>query len=394
MSALLFFTYRLKHKQSLKTGHLSYYTLILGWWLLILLSLALQGGDPAYALAVSAHSGVFIIFYFLIVNRVSSVRSLLVCFIGSMCFQSCLAVMQFLAQGSLGLHFLGEPFLDEGARHLSKMTIAGKDFIRSYGTLPHPNVLGGFLSLSMMGTFFISIKKKGLKTALLTLQFLGLMFSFSRSALISLSFALILMALLYRSEIKKHSKKFMNTVIFVLTLELLVVLWSRIDDLSQSTGERLKGFYDAIMIFDSNPLGVGFQSHTLHLDAVSTVPLMPWDYQPVHNIFLLMLSELGVFGLLLGTWFFLFSILKLYERRKHLLTKQRLQKKRLLLCAILVIALIGLFDHYWLSLHQGLALLIFFFGLASAFSLDPSHVKAIKKGAVLKQTPIDPTQNL
>lgn len=206
--------------------------------------------------------------------------------------------------------------------------------------------------------------------------------------------ALIVMALLYRSEIKVRSKKVMNGVIAVLSFELLVVLWFRIDELSQSTAERLKGFYDAVMLFDMNPLGVGFQSHTLNLDYVSQIPLMPWDYQPVHNIFLLMLSELGVFGLLLGTWFFLFTILKLYERRKHLLTKQRLQKKRLLLCAMLIIALIGMFDHYWLSLHQGLALLTFFFGLASAFSLDPSHVKAIKKGALLKRTPIDPTQNL
>ena len=171
-------------------------------------------------------------------------------------------------------------------------------------------------------------------------------------------------------------------------------MWSRLDEWGQSSTSRFNGIHEAWALFEAYPLGVGFQSYTLYVDRVSELALMPWEYQPVHNIFMLMLTELGILGLMLGLWFFVFAILKLYERRKRLLTKQRLQKKRLLLCALLIIAFIGLFDHYWLSLHQGLAILTLFFGMASAFSSEPSSIKAIKKGAPLQQNPIDLTKSL
>lgn len=315
-------------------------------------------------------------------------------FIGSMSFQSILAVYQFATQSSLGIHFLGEPFISPEGKHLAKMSIGGRELIRAYGTLPHPNVLGGFLSLSMIATFFLSVKRKGLKPALLALQFLGLMFSFSRSALLSLITALLVMVLLYRRELKMTSKKVVNGVLALLALELGMVAWLRLSDLSQSSSIRVEGLFTALEVFDSHPMGVGFRAYTMALDQVGTQALMPWDYQPVHNIFMLLLTELGIFGLLLGSWFFLFTILKLHERRKRFLTKQRLQKKRLLLCSMMIIAIIGLFDHYWLSLNQGLATLTLFFGLASAFSLDPSHVKAIKKGVSMRRSQIDPTENL
>lgn len=394
LSGIFFLAHHWKNKNPIRIGYLSYYALILGWWFLVLFSLAYQGVDSGFALAVTAHSAVFVLLYFLIVNRVASVRSLLVALIVSMSFQSLLAIFQFLMQSSLGLSFLGEPFIASDIAHLAKMNFGEIELIRAYGTLPHPNVLGGFLSLSMIGTFFLSIKKPWIKPSLLLLQFFGLLFSFSRSALISLTLALILMAVLYKKDIKQHSKRLMNGVLTLVVLELAAVLWFRFDELTQSTGERFQGLVDSIAMFDANPLGVGFQFYTLRLDEVSHVTLMPWDYQPVHNIYLLMLSELGVFGLLLGTWFFLFAILKLHERRKFWLTKQRVQKKRLLLSSILIVAIIGLFDHYWISLHQGLALLTFFFALASAFSLDPTHVTAIKKGSALRRSQIDLTESL
>jgi O-antigen ligase len=394
ISSLLFFAYKLRRKKAIKVGYISYYALILGWWFLVLFSLAYHGVTPSYALGITAHSGVFILLYFLIVNRIAPVRTLIIALVATMSLQSGLAIFQFLSQSSLGLSFLGEPNLSLNAANLAKMNIGGAELIRAYGTLPHPNVLGGFLSLSMIGTFVLSIKTRWLKPTLLLLQFFGLLFSFSRSALTSLTMALVLMAVLYRKDIKLKSKTLINGAIFFVIIELVAVVWLRFNELSQSAGIRLQGFKDAVTMFDTHPLGVGFQSYTLNLDLVSNIALMPWEYQPVHNIYLLMLAELGVFGLLLGTWFFLFAILKLHEKRKHWLTKQRKQKKLLLLCSILIIALIGFFDHYWISLNQGMALLTFFFALASAFSLDPTHVVAIKKGATLKRTPIDPTENL
>ena len=166
LSGIFFLAHHWKNKNPIRIGYLSYYALILGWWFLVLFSLAYQGVDSGFALAVTAHSAVFVLLYFLIVNRVASVRSLLVALIVSMSFQSLLAIFQFLMQSSLGLSFLGEPFIASDIAHLAKMNFGEIELIRAYGTLPHPNVLGGFLSLSMIGTFFLSIKKPWIKKSL------------------------------------------------------------------------------------------------------------------------------------------------------------------------------------------------------------------------------------
>src|SRR3989338_5016300 len=67
-------------------------------------------------------------------------------------FQSIVAILQFISQKSLGLTILGESIFNAHDPGIAKIVINGDVFIRSYGFFPHPNILGGFLALSLLIT--------------------------------------------------------------------------------------------------------------------------------------------------------------------------------------------------------------------------------------------------
>jgi hypothetical protein len=67
-------------------------------------------------------------------------------------FQSLVAILQFIWQKSLGLTFLKESAFSVYDPGVAKVLINGDVFVRSYGFFPHPNVLGGFLAVSLLIT--------------------------------------------------------------------------------------------------------------------------------------------------------------------------------------------------------------------------------------------------
>lgn len=67
-------------------------------------------------------------------------------------FQAFLGIGQFIRQSSLGLTFLQESQFVPFQAGIAKVILGGELFIRAYGLLPHPNVLAGFLGLTMLFT--------------------------------------------------------------------------------------------------------------------------------------------------------------------------------------------------------------------------------------------------
>jgi hypothetical protein len=71
----------------------------------------------------------------------------------------------------------------------------------------------------------------------------------------------------------------------------------------KSLGERafyLNVSYETIL--DSPFLGVGAGQFVLRMVDFSENVILPWEYQPIHNVFLLIWAELGIFGLGLFLW--------------------------------------------------------------------------------------------
>lgn len=106
--------------------------------------------------------------------------------------------------------------------------------------------------------------------------------------------------------------------------------------------ERAGGYGEAWQLFKKHPfLGVGLGSYTLAVHNEIDQSRPAWDYQPAHNVFLLMLTELGVIGVLV-ILFFCYLI--------------GFKASRVLLPVFIIFFLFAVLDHYLWSLYSGLVL--------------------------------------
>lgn len=123
----------------------------------------------------------------------------------------------------------------------------------------------------------------------------------------------------------------------------------------QSLTRRYELNMAAIEMFKSSPLiGVGLNNFLVNLPSFQQTKSAILYLQPVHNIFLLIVAEMGLLGLAAFVWFVWGTIKKL------------LTSKRFLLTTLLAILFLGFFDHYWLTLEQGQLLFTLILGLSWA----------------------------
>jgi hypothetical protein len=267
-------------------------------------------------------------------------------FIG-MLAQAIIVVSQFGLQQNLGLPFVVEPVLSNSIAGVAKVDIFNNTFIRAYGTFPHPNVLGyvGLLALILLysqklgrklsliiysATIIIaglidhyiltSIQAFGIsiftaiyllysrldgfgqvfsKFIILILHLL-ILFSFSKTAI-----ALILMLdLVYLTRLTKkpmfHVEQFQRILkslprLFVNAMSVsgIIFLWMiPYAQIIDTITKRFLYLQDAFQMIGSNLFfGVGLGQYVVNLSSNREL----WQYEPVHNIFLLLFSELGVF---------------------------------------------------------------------------------------------------
>ena len=302
----------------------------------------------------------------------------------SVFFQSFLAILQYLLQSSLNgwLYFLGERTFTGNTPGIANAAINGELLLRPYGTFSHPNVLAGYLLLGLLliACFLIPRTKGFIRVfgfLVLILGSIALMLTLSRVA-IALFLGILLISFIYWF-IKKRPKPTMgiglliiaaiaDLVLFIGGLAFLQTIVSRFSQTSffeESFLQRTELIDSAIQIIQSNPiLGVGL-GHFIPTLAPLQEPLSLGLYmQPVHNIYLLAAAETGYVGL----GIFLFIIALTYRRLLFNISLTPLFRPMYLILTLLlsIILLIGLFDHYFLTLQQGQLLFAFILGLSWA----------------------------
>jgi len=264
-------------------------------------------------------------------------------------FEFILATLQFINKQSLqGVFYLfGERYLTLSLPGIAKASLQGIEFLRPYGTFSHPNSMAGFYLL--LYVFFLTspgVRNKSLRLLFLFLCLCLIMLSFSKVALLTL----LVVQLLYLSKDLRDRSCIPCLVARVSLFIVLVGIFSFAKTDPLSLQKRLLLVQNALTIISAHPLfGVGLGNYLLAQETLKP-SLVSFPYQPVHNIFLLFLAEVGLIPAI-----YLLSI----SRRFFAMIEG---SQTVFLCAI-VILVTGFFDHYWLTLQQNILLLGTVFGV-------------------------------
>ncbi len=265
--------------------------------------------------------------------------------------ETTLAILQFIKGETLGFWILGERTFSISTPGIAKFDLYGWQFLRPYATFPHPNVLAGFVLVGTCIMYQVAREKKQLINLALILGSMTVFATMSRVAILAgVGAALVLL---------KRKWRILMTVLILLLSPILFTRFSSLlnfDNLTLLRREEQIG--SAWQIFLHHPvLGIGLNNF---IPTVSTdLTIGPSRFlQPVHNIFLLALSETGLVGLigLIG----LIGLPILWLSRLH-------PKSYILYPTLLpwiIILFLGLFDHYFLTLSQGYRLLFLVWGLS------------------------------
>lgn len=263
-------------------------------------------------------------------------------FLVSLIVQMAVGILQFSLGKSIGLNFLGESQLLSGAIGTSFIKLSSGEFLRAYGTFPHPNVLAGYLLFTFLVSSFIYFSKGEKKISIwaIILSSFLLLFTFSRVTILLWVISLFVFAYL---TLKGRLFSF-------LVFERFTNLFSRGD---YSFSDRVKLTGEAIRIIKLRLLdGVGATNFTRALEnsvpySVNGLSLL----QPVHNIFLLTLAEHGIIAgtIMIGA--------VVWWRIRAIFASEGIKRVFLILGSICLVA-VGMFDHYLITLPQGLSILL------------------------------------
>lgn len=272
-----------------------------------------------------------------------------------------IAVLQFISQHSLDgiFYYLGERNFSKDTVGIATFTLFNNELMRSYATFPHPNVLAYFLFIAFIALWFMrkfSPFVSRMHWIIMMTLCVGVLLTFSR--LIILGIVVVIIASLYRRISEKYLLAVGTGVL------VLLLLFLRLDTLARDSIFRWDGIQISINLLLHSPLwGVGvnnFYYHEVELQKMLT----PTFLQPVHNVYLLVLSQLGIAGLLISVLFIMKTFKTLFLRFEAKQYSSPFYRMSLILFVSTLI--VGIFDHYIITLHQGYFYAAFVVGLCYA----------------------------
>lgn len=245
-------------------------------------------------------------------------------------------VAQLFLQSSLGgpLYFLGERAFSGSTPAIGRFDFLGLEILRPISTFSHANSLAGYLLI-----IFYLFSKKSSKLWHKLVPFVGIILTFSKSAIVASAFIIF-------------NLKMEIIILISIILTLAQPLIKNMAIIWQPFSDRFFYLFYLKNIILKNPLtGVGLGSFIPSLgDLLPGSFLTPSKLQPIHNLLFLAISELGFFGVSLA----LLTVIK-YKLLKVL-------SNPLILGLFAIVLFTGTFDHYAWTLPQNR--LIFLFALS------------------------------
>jgi len=275
---------------------------------------------------------------------------------GAVVIEGILIILQMMSQSSVGgvWYLLGERTFTVGNIGISTVTIFGEELLRAYGSFPHPNVTACFFLVSIL--FLISSlshitgswKRRWLQVVLV-IATLSLLSTFSRIVIFLL---LVSIAYLFLKKVisKKVALLLGGSVLF-----FVLIFFQRFGVsalFSEDIMWRINLLKIAWEIIQQHFIfGVGLHNYFYYqIDYQRSIT--PVLLQPPHNIYVLFLLQVGFLGFIAVLYFIIKTMRRaLYAARLHPLSLRGTAS--LLFLSFL---LIGVADHYLVTLQQGMIL--------------------------------------
>lgn len=325
------------------------------------------------SLGFMSHVMVAAMLFLILLDERTNTMSVMRSFVFGLILPCILGWFQYLSGSSPASTLLG---LSEKHSETAGVAVVATDAFRSlraYGAFPHPNIFGGYLAIGILMIGWMVCEgeegKKERRKEEKTWKYIPLIFllsstlilTFSRGAWLALTvslFAVIVQAFWYKKLIPHRAIPIMSVglVTILMTIGILNThVFARFNPAlhveAVSLEERASQYQTFPGVFFLNPLsGVG-PGAFVFAEAFKQKGLSPWAYQPMHNVFLLILAELGVIGFA-AFGYFIFEIVRL------ILKHRRVTGGIFAFAFLLSYMLLGCFDHYLFSLWPGLALSI------------------------------------
>ncbi|OGH84059.1 MAG: hypothetical protein A2261_02905 [Candidatus Magasanikbacteria bacterium RIFOXYA2_FULL_44_8] len=266
------------------------------------------------------------------------------------------AIWQFAVQYSPANKWFGLASHFPWQAGASVIEVGGERWLRAYGSLGGPNPLGIYLAVALMIglVLYLITKEWKYRIPLAVGQIFiltGLFFTFSRGAWLAAGVGIMAMILVGAKTNRGALRDLGRQIFYYLIAGVVFVglFWPmlsvRIDATARlekkSLSERQEQISTAVDIIAAHPwLGVGEGAYTYELYRRQP-HLSGGNYQPVHNIYLLALAELGIFGsalfLVLGMWLF----------------RKIMGNNIWFAPVILTLVVAGMFDHWAWSIAPG-----------------------------------------
>lgn len=296
-------------------------------------------------------------------------RYICLIFIISAIFQSIIGIIQFLHQSSLGIAILNESFLSTAIPGVAETLIGSIPLMRSYGTFLHPNIFAGYIFFSLM-LFLIAKRIKLFHVehstfiVLVSLLTVAIVLSISKSTILGFIIGIIVVNLYLKCNIcnfvPRGTISNKNNQLFHVEQLILMILFSAVilgyyaldsGTIQKSFSERFDLIYSSQSVFQQISLpGIGIGQFVFTLSHFQS---LDWMLQPIHNVYVLLVLELGVVGFI----FFGYFLYKLF------INVPRGTISIHLFGIFSGFLLISLFDHYFWDIRVGQNLLWILLGL-------------------------------
>lgn len=295
-----------------------------------------------------------------------------------------IALLEVVKQQSLGLQLLGEWQFTVKTPGIATFYWLGRDWLRPYSTFPHPNVLGGILSIMLpVIVWFKKRFNQRLFIVLWGVLVLTLLSTFSRTGWTTFFVLMLVLAfyLVRSNQLVVSTEGF--KIIILLTFLTSLFFWF----VPNPVTERFYNLFtiDRISLLRRQELatlswqlvrgqpvfGIGMNQFSFEVErAGKIIGSFLWA-QPVHNVWLLIVVEHGIIGFGLFFWF----VSVLFRRILKTLSDQPASRRKVyLFLPIIGLLLTSMVDHYWWTLQPGIMFLGVILGVCLGESAESKRL--------------------